>query len=144
MEAMQKAQETFDQAQQEVIQAQMVLDQLMQEAPLPVLAVPQFNVSLVKTLGALIGIIEHMWNPDAGQTPDHLTHAIQESRAIRQTLSVVLSQEGGAALDADQEPELWNLDEGETEQMTDFEEVLKRSRVNIFMTRGCVEFSNRN
>ena len=49
-----------------------------------------------------------MWNPDPGQPPDHLLQAIQEPRAILQTSSVVLSQEGGAALDAEQDPELWN------------------------------------
>ena len=42
----QKALETLKQAQQEVVQDQMDLDKLMQEAPLPVLPVPQVNVSL--------------------------------------------------------------------------------------------------
>ena len=61
------------------------LDKLMQEAPLPVVPVPQVNVSLVQTLEALTDITENMWNPDAGQPPDRLIHAIQESRAIPQT-----------------------------------------------------------
>ena len=69
MQALQKAQETFEQAQQEVIQAQLDMDKLMQEAPLPV---PQVNVSLVKTLEALTGIIENIWNPDAGESPDQI------------------------------------------------------------------------
>ena len=68
-----------------------------------------------------------MWNPDAGQPPDHLIHAIQELRQILQTSSVILSQEGGAALDAElaagQEPELWDLEEDDAEEMADFEEV---------------------
>ena len=99
-EAMQKAQETFEQAQQQVVH-QTDLDLLMQEAPLPVMPVPQVNVSLVKTLVALTGIIENLWNPDGGQPPEHLIHAIQESRQILQTSSVIMSQEGGAALDVE-------------------------------------------
>ena len=100
MEALQQAQENFEQAQQEVMQAQTDLDLLMQEAPLPVMPVPQVNVSLVRTLEALTVIIENLWNPDAGQPPEHLIHAIQESRQILQTTSVIVSQEGAAALDA--------------------------------------------
>ena len=82
MKTVQKAQENFEQAQQEVVQAEIDLDKFMLEAPLTiVLPVQQVTVSLVKTLGGLTGIID----PDAGQPPDHLIHAIQESRAIRQT-----------------------------------------------------------
>ena len=101
LQALQKAQENFEQAQQEVMQAWTDLDLLMQEAPLPVMPVPQVNVSLVKTSEVLTGIIENLWNPDAGQPPEHLTHAIQESRQILQTSSVLMSQEGGAALEAE-------------------------------------------
>ena len=68
MEALQKAQENFEQAQQEVIQAQTDLDKLIQEAPLPVMPVPQVNMSLVKSLEALTGIIENM-----------STHTMQQS-----------------------------------------------------------------
>ena len=50
------AQANFEQAQQEVMQAQTDLDKLMQEAPLPVMPVPQVNVSLDKTLEVLTGI----------------------------------------------------------------------------------------
>ena len=43
-----------------------------------------------------------------------------------QTSSVILSQEGGVALDAaigaGQDPELWDLGEDEAEEMADFEE----------------------
>ena len=53
MQALQKAHANFEKAQQEVIQAQMDLDKFMQEAPLPVMPVPQVNVSLVKSLEAL-------------------------------------------------------------------------------------------
>ena len=67
MLTLQNAQESFEQAQKEVIQAQMDLDNLMQEAPLPVLAAPQVNVSLVETLETLTGLVDNMWNPDAGQ-----------------------------------------------------------------------------
>ena len=99
---------------------------LMQEAPLPVMPVAQVDVGLVKFLEALTGIIENLWNPDAGHPPDHLMHAIQESRQILQTSSVLTSQEAGAALDADfaagQEPELWDLEEDDVEEMADFEE----------------------
>ena len=76
LEALQMAQANLKQAQQEVIQAQTDLDKLMQEAPLPVMPVPQVNVSLVQTLEALTGIIENMWNPDAGQPPEHLPEAV--------------------------------------------------------------------
>ena len=125
MQALQKAQDNFEQAQQEVMQAQTELEMLMQEAPLPVMPVAQVNVSLVKTVEALTCIIENLWNPDAGQPPENLIHAIQESRQILQT-SVILSQEGGAALDAEVgaelDPELWDQDEDEAEEMADFEE----------------------
>ena len=108
------------------MQAQTDLDLVMQEAPLPVVPVPQVNVSLVRTLKALTGIIENLWNPDAGQPPEHLIQAIQESRQLLQTSSVLMSQEGGAALDADcaagQEPVLWDLEEDDAEEMADFEE----------------------
>ena len=67
-------------------------------------------MSLVKTLKVVTGIIENLWNPDAAQPPENLIHAIQEPRQILQTSSVVLSQEGGTALDAEldagQGPEL--------------------------------------
>ena len=44
----------------------------MPEACLRILEpVPQVNVSLVRTLEALTGIIENLWNPDAGQPPEH-------------------------------------------------------------------------
>ena len=106
------------------MQAQTDLDLLMQEAPLPVMPVAQVNVSLVKTLEALTGIIEDLWNPDAGQPP--VIHAIQESRQILQTCSVLVSQEGGAVLDAEfaagQDPEPLDLEEDEAEEMADFEE----------------------
>ena len=116
LQVLQKAQDNFEQAQQEV----------MQDAPLPVMPVPQVNVSLVKTLEALTGIIEKLWNPDAGQAPENLIHAIQESRQLLYTSSVILSQEGGAALDAEldagQDLELWDLGDEEAEEMADFEE----------------------
>ena len=47
LQALQKAQANFEQAQQEVMQAQTDLEVLMQEAPLPVMPVAQFNVGLV-------------------------------------------------------------------------------------------------
>ena len=54
-------------------------------------------------------------------------HAIQESRQTFQASSVIMSQEAGAALDADfdagQDPEQWDLEEDEAEEMADFEEV---------------------
>ena len=90
MLTLQQVQESFEQAQQEVMQAQTELEVLMQEAPLPVMPVAQVNVSLVKTLEALTGIIENLWNPDAGQPPDHLIHMQSRSRGqILQTSSVI-------------------------------------------------------
>ena len=79
------------------MQAQTDMDLLKLEAPLPVMPVPQVNVSPVRTLEALTGIIENLWNPDAGQPPEHLTHATQKSRQILQTSSVFMFQEGCAA-----------------------------------------------
>ena len=64
-QALQKAQENFEQAQQEVMHAKTDIEMLVQEAPLPVMLVPQVNVSLVKTLEALTGIIENLWNLEA-------------------------------------------------------------------------------
>ena len=110
------------------MQAQTNLEMLMQEAPLPVMPVPQVNMSLVKSLDALTGIIENLWNPDAGPPPENLLHAIQESRPDPPDLiGYSCPQEGGGAaldaeLDARQDPELWDLDEGGVEEMVDFEE----------------------
>ena len=42
--------------------AQSDLHKLMQEAPLPVTPAPQVNMNLVKSLEALTGLIENMWN----------------------------------------------------------------------------------
>ena len=67
LETLQKAQENFEQAPKWTWTSK-----LMQEAPLPVTPVPQVNVSLIKTLEGLTGIIDNMWNPDAG----HLIQAI--------------------------------------------------------------------
>ena len=101
MQALQKAQENFEQAQQEVMHAQTEMEMIMQEVPLPVMPAPQVNVSLVKPLEALTGIIENLGTPDAGPPPEHVIHAIQESKQILQTSSVILSQEAGAAWDAE-------------------------------------------
>ena len=76
MEVMHKAQESFEQAQQEVIRAQTDLENFMQEAPLPVLAARQVNVSLCKTLETLTRLVETMWNPRR-QPREHLVRAIQ-------------------------------------------------------------------
>ena len=93
---------------------------------MPVMPAPQVNASLVKSLEGLTGSIENMWNPEAEPPPDQLIRAIQESRAILQTSSAILSQEGGAAMEADagveQDPELWDQDEDEAEEMKGFEE----------------------
>ena len=61
IETLQKAQEIFEQAQQEVVQATPV---------------PQVNASLVETSEALTGIFENVLNSDSGQPPDHLIQAI--------------------------------------------------------------------
>ena len=108
--------------------SQLDLHKLTQEAPLPVMPTPQVNVSLVNSLEALTGLIEIMWNPEARPPPDQLIHAIQESRAILQTSSAILSQAGGTALEAEagveQDPELWDQDddEDEAEEVEGFEE----------------------
>ena len=82
-DALQKDQANFEQAQQEVVEAQTDLDKLMQEALLPVIPVPQVNVSLAKTLEALIGIVENMWNPDAGQPPDQYVQSRSPGQSFR-------------------------------------------------------------
>ena len=83
------------------------------------------NVSLVKIFGSFDR--NHRKSVEPGRwtdghyrkhvdaDADHLIQAIQESRAILQTSSVIVSQEGGAALDAEQDPELWNLDGDESD-----------------------------
>ena len=65
-EAMLEAQANFEQAQQEVKKARPEMHKLMQEAPLSVMPAPQVNMNLVKSLEALTGLIENMWNPEAG------------------------------------------------------------------------------
>ena len=96
-----EAQANFEQAQQEVKKTQADLHKLMQEAPLPVMPAPQVNMNLVKSLEALTGRVGNMWNPEAGPPPDPLIYAIQESTVILQTSSAILSQEGGAAVEAE-------------------------------------------
>ena len=75
------------------MQAQTDLEMLMQEAPLPVMPVPQVNMSLVRTLDALTGIIENWWTPDAGQPPEWYTQSRSRSkffRPLRLSLAVLL------------------------------------------------------
>ena len=121
-----KAQENFEQAKQEVIQAHTDMHKLLQEAPLPAMPTPQVNVGLVKSLEALTGLVENFSNPVAGPPPEQLVQAIQESRAILQTSSVLLSREGEAAVEIEavdeQDPELWDQDEDEADGMEGFEE----------------------
>ena len=57
-DALQKAQANVEKSQQAVAQVRMDLNKVMQEAPLPVMPVPQVNVSLVKSLEALTRIVE--------------------------------------------------------------------------------------
>ena len=91
-----KAQKIFAAAQEEVVQAQMDLEKLDGGAPMPILAGPQVNVSLFKTLDSLTGAVERLWSPDAGQPPEHLVRLIQESRALVQASSVVFTQRAAA------------------------------------------------
>ena len=121
MEAMQMAQENFEQAQQEVIQAQMDLDKLIQEAPLPVMPVPQVQCKLGQNFGSFDRHYrKHVETRRRATTrsPDTGNPGVEGNPS---GLFGILSQEGGAALDAEQDPELWNLDEDEAEQMADFE-----------------------
>ena len=104
------------------VQAQLDLHELTQEAPLPVMPALQVNVNLVKSWEALTGLVENKkWNPEAGPPPDPLIHAIQESRVILHTSSAILAQEGGAAVEAETGADQ-DQDEGEAEEMADFEE----------------------
>ena len=121
-----KAQEHFEQAKQEVIQAHSDLHNLLQEAPLPAMPSPQVNAGLVKSWESLTGQVENLWNPAAWPPPDQLVQAIQESRTILQTSSVLLSHEGEALAEIEagdeQDPELWDQEEDEAEGMEGFEE----------------------
>ena len=98
LDTLQKAQEAFGHAQQEAVQAQMDLENLMQETTMPVLADPQVYAGLVKTLDTLTEAFECLWNPDVGQPPEHLVRLIQESKALMQAPSALLTHEGGAAM----------------------------------------------
>ena len=90
------------------------MHKLMQEASLPVMRAPQVNVSLVKTfLEALTGLIENVWNPEAGPPPDKLIHAIQAR--VEANSSDLIS-------DLFQDPEIWDQDEDEAEEMEGSEE----------------------
>ena len=95
------AQANFEQAQQDVVQAQLDLHKLKQEAPLPLMPAPLVNVNLVRSLEALTGLVENKLNPEAGPPPAQLIRALPESRANLQTSSAILSQEGGAAIEAE-------------------------------------------
>ena len=133
-----KAQENFEQAKQEVIQAHTDMHKLLQEAFLPAMPTPQVNVGLAKSLEALTGL-ENLWNPVAGPPPEQLVQAIQESRAILQTSSVLLSQEGEAAAEIEagdeQDPELWDQDEDEAEGMEGFEETHAPGEPSVDLTQ---------
>ena len=75
METLQKAQQAFEQAHQEVVQAYMDLEHLEREASSPVVPNLQTNANLVGTLETLTGIIEHLWNLDAGRPLENLVSA---------------------------------------------------------------------
>ena len=124
-EALQKGRATSEQAQQEVV-AQTDLDKFMQEAPLPVVPVPQVDVSLVETLESLTGIVEKHVEPRRRATTRSLDTGNPRS----------LSWEAGAALDAEQDLDLWNLDEDEAEQMADFEEAHAPGGPRVESTRA--------
>ena len=66
-----------------------------------------------------------MWNPDR-TTTDALIHAIQESRAILQNLISDLVPGRRCSMEAEtgaeQDPSSGTMDEGEAEEMADFEE----------------------
>ena len=66
------------------------LEVLMQEAPLPVMPVGQ------REPGQNFGSFDRD-HRKLDQPPEHLIHAIQESKQILQTSPVILSQEAGAA-----------------------------------------------
>ena len=80
LEAMLKAQANFEQVQQEVVQAHMDLNKLMQEAPLPEMPAPQVSVNLVKSLEALTGLV-------AGSTLDHQSHAESQGHRTGHTFA---------------------------------------------------------
>ena len=76
----------------------------------------------------------------AGPPLDQLVQAIQESRAILQTSSVLLSQEGEAAAEIEagdeQDPELWDQDEDEAEGMEGSEETHSPGGPTVDLTQA--------
>ena len=90
---------------------------------MPVWAGPQVSASLFKTLGALTGAVESLWNPDAGQPLEHLVSLIQESRALVRASSVLFSQEEAAAVNAAEAGDADSSDtEADEQQLADVED----------------------
>ena len=84
---------------------------------------PQTNANLVGTLETLTGIIEHLWNLDAGPLLENLVSAIQASRSLLHASSDTIAQEDDLALAAAQVEELPDFEVDEEEHLADFEEM---------------------
>ena len=101
MQAMLRTQVTFEQEQQKLLQAHTALEKLMQDAKLPVMSVPQVNMNLVRSLEALTGIVDKMWNT----VQDHhrkTWYMRSKSRGIfSKPLLSFLSQESGEDMGVD-------------------------------------------
>ena len=123
METLQKAQQALEQAQQEVVQAYMDLEHLEREAPSLVVPTPQTNSNLVGTLETLTGIIEHLWNLDAGPPLENLVSAIHASRSLLHASSDLIAQEDDPALAAKLVEKLPDFEVDEEEHLADFEEM---------------------
>ena len=123
METLQKAQQAFEQAHQEVVQPYMDLEHLEREAPSPVVPNPQTNANLVGTLETLTGIIEHLWNLDAGPPLENHVSAIHASRSLLHASSDLIAQEDDPALAAKLVEELPDFEVDEEEHLADFEEM---------------------
>ena len=108
-----KAQKIFAAAQEDVILAQTDLETCKS----------QVNASFFKTLDALTGAVERLWNPDARLPLEHLVRLIQESNALVQASSVLSTQAGAAAVNAAEVGEADFPDtEADEQRLADFED----------------------
>ena len=101
----------------------MDLEHLERQAPSLVVQNPQTNSNLGGTLETLTGIIEHLWNLDAGPPLENLVSAIHASRSLLHASSDIIAQKDDLALAATQVEELPDFEVDEEEHLADFEEM---------------------
>ena len=99
------------------------LGHLERQGPSPVVPNTQTNSNLGGKLETLTGIIEHMWNLDAGPPLENHVSAIHASRSLLHASSDIIAQEDDLALAATQVEELPDFEVDEEEHLADFEEM---------------------